>query len=272
MWKDEQLTNLLKIVRQAGIEILSVYSHTNNYNVSYKEDNSPITEADRLANNLIVDALKKLPSNLPILSEESEDVPFSERESWEDYWLIDPLDGTREFIRRNGEFTVNIALVRNGVPEMGAVHVPVSGVTYLGKRGEGAWRVEQDDIVKEIHSRKLEPPYGFLKIVASRSHHNDPLVNLIQDISKEIQVEVVSMGSSLKICLLAEGEADLYPRLAPTCEWDTAAAHAVLKASGGEIFNTAFQPLKYNKKTDLFNPHFFAVADAKFDWKKLFSN
>ena len=272
MWKDVKLTNLLKIVRQAGTEILSVYSHTNNYNVSYKEDNSPVTEADRLANNLIVRALKKLPSKLPILSEESEYVPFSERESWEDYWLIDPLDGTREFIKRNGEFTVNIALVRKGVPEMGVVHVPVSGVTYLGKRGDGAWRVEEDDIVKEIHSREIEPPCGFLKIVASRSHHNDPLASLIQDIPKEIQVEVVSMGSSLKICLLAEGEADLYPRLAPTCEWDTAAAHAVLKAAGGEIFDTAFRPLKYNQKADLLNPHFFAVADTNFDWKKLFSN
>ena len=155
---------------------------------------------------------------------------------------------------------------------MGVVHVPVSGVTYLGKRGDGAWRVEQDGIVKEIHPREIEPPCGFLKIVASRSHHNDPLANLIQDIPKEIQVEVVSMGSSLKICLLAEGEADLYPRLAPTCEWDTAAAHAVLKAAGGEIFDTAFRPLKYNQKADLLNPHFFAVADTNFDWKKLFSN
>jgi len=270
MWNDDQLTILLKIIREAGSEILSVYSDNSNFRVNYKEDDSPITKADRLANRIIVRALKKLPVNFPILSEESEKPPYRERESWTDYWLVDPLDGTKEFIKRNGEFTVNIAHIRNGVPEMGAVHVPVSGVTYLGKKGSGAWMVDQDDITKEIQARKMENSPSSIKVLTSRSHSNDSLDNLVKDISKEIgDTEVVTMGSSLKICLLAEGKADLYPRQTPTCEWDTAAAHAVLAGSGGEIFDANFRVLKYNQKSSVFNPNFFAVADPNFDWGKL---
>ena len=270
MWNDDQLTILLKIIREAGSEILSVYSDNSNFRVNYKDDDSPITKADRLANRIIVRALGKLPVNFPILSEESEKPLYRERESWTDYWLVDPLDGTKEFIKRNGEFTVNIAHIRNGVPEMGAVHVPVSGVTYLGKKGSGAWMVDQDDITKEIQARKMENSSSSIKVLTSRSHSNDSLDNLVKDISKEIgDTEVVTMGSSLKICLLAEGKADLYPRQTPTCEWDTAAAHAVLAGSGGEIFDANFRVLKYNQKSSLLNPNFFAVADPNFDWGKL---
>ena len=270
MWKDEKLTSLLKIAREAGAEILSIYSRVDDCKVAYKDDNSPITEADRRANSLITRALSQLSYGLPILSEESEKIPFCERQAWRDYWLVDPLDGTREFIKRNGEFTVNVGLIRNGLPEVGVVHVPVSGVTYLGKRGAGAWRVESDDSVKEIKASRLNPSYERVRIAASRSHKNDSLENLIQNISVKFQdTEVVSMGSSLKICLLAEGEADLYPRLSPTSEWDTGAAHAVLLASEGEIFDKTFQPLKYNKKEELLNPHFYAVADKNFNWEEL---
>ena len=270
MWNDGQLTILLNIIREAGSEILSVYSDKTISRISYKDDDSPITEADRLANGIIVRELKKLPLNFPILSEESEKPSYSERQSWADYWLIDPLDGTKEFIKENGEFTVNIAHIRNGIPEMGAVHVPVSGVTYLGKKGLGAWRINQDDFTEEIHSRKIDTSSRPLKVLASRSHRNDLLDNLIQDISVKVgDLEVIAMGSSLKICLLAEGKADLYPRLTPTCEWDTAAAHAVLAGSGGEIFDVNFRALKYNQKSSLVNPNFFAVADPNFDWDKL---
>ena len=270
MWNDDQLKILLKIIREAGSEILSVYSDNSNFRVNYKEDDSPITKADRLANRIIVRALKKLPVNFPILSEESAKPSYRKRESWIDYWLIDPLDGTKEFIKQNGEFTVNIAHIRNGIPEMGAVHVPVNGVTYLGKRGSGAWMVDQDDAAREIHARKIENPSRAIKVMTSRSHRNDLLDNLIQNISGKVgEVEIVTMGSSLKICLLAEGKADLYPRLTPTCEWDTAAAHAVLAGSGGEIFDVNFRSLKYNQKSSLLNPNFFAVADPNFDWGKL---
>lgn len=269
MWNDDQLTILLKIIREAGSEILSVYSDNSNFRVNYKEDDSPITKADRLADRIIARALKKLPVNFPILSEESEVPLYRERESWTDYWLVDPLDGTKEFIKRNGEFTVNIAHIRNGVPEMGAVHVPVSGVTYLGKKGFGAWMVDQDDVTKEIHARKMGNSSRSIKVLTSRSHGNDSLDNLIKGISKELgDTEIVTMGSSLKICLLAEGKADLYPRQTPTCEWDTAAAHAVLAGSGGEIFDDNFRVLKYNQKSSLLNPNFFAVADPNFDWGK----
>ena len=270
MWNDDQLTILLNIIREAGLEILSVYSGKTSSRITYKDDNSPITEADRLANDTIVRALKKLPNNFPILSEESEKPSYSERQSWTDYWLIDPLDGTKEFINENGEFTVNIAHVRNGIPEMGAVHVPVSGVTYLGKKGLGAWRVDRDDFTEEIHSRKIDTHSRPLKVLASRSHRNDSLDNLIQDISGKMgEIELIAMGSSLKICLLAEGKADLYPRPTPTCEWDTAAAHAVLAGSGGEIFDANFRALKYNQKSSLLNPNFLAVADPNFEWDKL---
>ena len=270
MWKDEKLTSLLKIAREAGEEILSIYLRVDDYKVAYKADNSPITEADRRANSLITRALSQLSCGLPILSEESEKIPFCERQAWRDYWLVDPLDGTREFINRNGEFTVNVGLIRDGLPEVGVVHVPVSGVTYLGKRGAGAWRVELDDSIKEIRASRFNASYERIRIAASRSHKNDSLENLIQNISVKFQdTEVVSMGSSLKICLLAEGEADLYPRLSPTSEWDTGAAHAVLLASGGEIFDKTFQPLKYNQKEELLNPHFYAVADKNFKWEKL---
>ena len=269
MWNDGQLTILLNIIREAGSEILSVYSDKTISRISYKDDDSPITEADRLANGTIIRALEKLPVNYPILSEESEKPSYSKRQSWKDYWLIDPLDGTKEFIKQNGEFTVNIAHIRNGIPEMGAVHVPVSGVTYLGKKGLGAWRVNQDDFTQEIHSRKIDIPTRPMRVLASRSHRNDSVDNLIQDISgKAGDIEVIAMGSSLKICLLAEGKADLYPRLTPTCEWDTAAAHAVLVGSGGEIFDANFRALKYNQKSSLVNPNFYAVADPNFYWDK----
>ena len=270
MWNDDQLTILLKIIREAGSEVLSVYSDPSNSRFSYKLDDSPVTEADRLANSTIVQALKKLPVNFPILSEESEKPLYRERESWRDYWLVDPLDGTKEFIKQNGEFTVNIAHIRDGIPQMGVVHVPVSGVTYLGKKGLGAWMVDQDDVTKEIHARKMEISSRSIKVLTSRSHNNDSLDNLVKDISRKIgDAEVVTMGSSLKLCLLAEGKADLYPRQTPTCEWDTAAAHAVLAGSGGEIYDANFRVLKYNQKSSLLNPNFFAVADPSFDWGKL---
>ena len=270
MWNDDQLTILLKIIREAGSAILSVYSDNSNFRIRYKDDYSPITRADRLANRTIVRALKKLPVNFPILSEESEEPPYRERESWTDYWLIDPLDGTKEFIKQNGEFSVNIAHIRNGSPEMGAVHAPVTGVTYLGKKGLGAWRVDRDDVTREIHARRMQNSSSAIKVLTSRNHRNDSLDNLLKDISTKVgDAEVVAMGSSLKICLLAEGKADLYLRQTPTCEWDTAAAHAVLAGSGGEIFDANSQILKYNQKSSLLNPNFFAVADPNFDWGKL---
>ena len=233
-----------------------------------KADNSPLTEADRRAHNVIVEQLAALPGKYPILSEESDAVSFQQRRSWETYWLVDPLDGTKEFISRNGEFTVNIALVDNGIARAGVVHVPVSGVSYIGELGLGAWKLAGDEPPRPLIPTSLDPKSQHLRIIASRNHRGPNIDRIISALEQDFAaVEVVSMGSSLKFCLLAAGEADIYPRLAPTSEWDTAAAHAVLRAAGGDVVTTQFVPLRYNQKAELLNPHFIAVADASFDWR-----
>ncbi|NQV68537.1 MAG: 3'(2'),5'-bisphosphate nucleotidase CysQ [Pseudohongiella sp.] len=269
MWKDQQLDALRDIVVSAGREILSVYNSDQAIAVTDKADNSPLTDADRRAHRLIEDRLKNLTPDIPVLSEESEMIDFQIRRSWQRYWLVDPLDGTKEFIKRNGEFTVNIALIEQGRASMGVVHVPVSGISYLGKLGSGAWKQDGESIVA-IHSSRLKPLDNLVRVVVSRSHRGELLDGIIQIIETELgETEVVSMGSSLKICLLAEGKADIYPRLAPTCEWDTAAAHAVLSAAGGEIVDIEFRPLRYNQKSELLNPYFFALADSAYPWQQL---
>ena len=270
MWKEPQLNALLRIGISAGKEILSVYNQAGEIDVTIKDDSSPLTEADRLAHQLIVGELRKLTPDVPILSEESGETPAQERLEWSRFWLVDPLDGTKEFIKRNGEFTVNIALISNGVPELGMVHVPVSGMNYLGQAGTGAWKVNPEGELLEISAPRFSKGQSAVRVVASRNHRGELVDKLIARMESELgDTEVVSMGSSLKICLLAEGKADIYPRLAPTSEWDTAAAHAVLSAAGGEIYDTSFEILRYNQKESMLNPHFIAIADPKFDWASL---
>ena len=271
IWSDTQLTKLLTIARSAGSEILEIYTREREFDVTYKKDDSPLTEADRRSNFAIVEELKEWTPGIPILSEEIETIPsFKMRSSWMNYWLIDPLDGTKEFISRNGEFTVNIAHISNGVPDLGVVHVPVTGTTYLGKLGVGAWKVDGNDAVTAIKVSKCPERDGVARVIASRSHRDQLVDEVIQAVGAKFdKVEVVSMGSSLKICLLAEGEADIYPRFAPTCVWDTGAAHAVLLAAGGEIFDTSFKSLRYNCKSKLINPHFIAIADSAYGWEEV---
>ena len=270
MWKDGHLDALLQIAKTAGNEILSVYQRAGDIDVTIKDDSSPLTEADRRAHKVIVAELAKLTPTIPILSEESDEIAVEERMSWSKYWIVDPLDGTKEFIKRNGEFTVNIALINAGAPELGIVHVPVTKISYLGKTGAGAWKVEAAGEVEAISTASLEANQGKVRVVASRSHRGDLVDRLISRMETELgAAEVVSMGSSLKICLLAEGKADIYPRLAPTSEWDTAAAHAVLAAAGGDIVDTAFKPLRYNQKESLLNPHFIGISDLSYDWEAL---
>ncbi len=264
----EQLRQMQQIASSAGKEILSVYEDRRPIDVTVKADNSPLTEADRRAHNVIVEQLAALPEKYPILSEESDAVSFQQRSSWETYWLVDPLDGTKEFIGRNGEFTVNIALVENGIARAGVVHVPVSGDSFIGELGQGAWKLAGDEPPQPLLPTSLDPKSQQLRIVASRNHRGPDVDRIIMALEQDLEaVEVVSMGSSLKFCLLAEGKADVYPRLAPTSEWDTAAAHAVLRAAGGDVVTTQFVPLRYNQKAELLNPHFIAVADASFDWR-----
>jgi len=252
-----------EIAVTAGQAILDVYRQ--DFEVVQKADESPLTQADLASHRVIRDALALLTPKLPLLSEESADIAFDTRSSWSEYWLVDPLDGTKEFINRNGEFTVNIALIRDHEPVLGVVHVPVSGVTYAGVVGAGATRQSGSGAAEPIRVRV--PCAIPLRVVGSRSHANP---RLQQHLKKVGSYELVSMGSSLKFCLLAEGQADLYPRLGPTSEWDTAAAHAVVLAAGGQIVTLDNRPLQYNRKESFLNPEFIVFGDAGRDWAALF--
>jgi len=240
------------IALDAGRRILDIYER--GFEVAKKADRSPVTDADRAAHALISDRLAALTPGTPILSEESASVSFPLRAAWTRFWLVDPLDGTKEFISRNGEFTVNIALVESGRPALGVVHVPVLGTTYFACRGQGAHKQYPDGRSHPIHVRGnagVRP-----MIVASRSHASPEIKTFLEAIGPH---DLVSMGSALKLCLIAEGAADVYPRLGPTMEWDTAAAQCVVESAGGRVCDLHGRTLTYNK-ADLHNPWF--VADA----------
>ena len=260
---DSQFESLLpeieRIAAEAGRAILEIYAQ--DFEVITKDDASPLTQADLASHRIIRDELARLTADIPLLSEESAEIPFETRSAWDEYWLIDPLDGTREFVNRNGEFTVNIALIRDNDPVMGVVHVPVSGVTYSGAAGLGAFRREAGEEAEPIGIRV--PCADPIVVVGSRSHANPALEGHLEKLG---DYELVSMGSSLKFCLVAEGRADFYPRLGPTSEWDTAAAHAVVLAAGGRIVTVDGQALRYNLKASFLNPEFFVIADDGRDW------
>lgn len=249
-----KLQQLLKIAiraaESASLEILKVYNSAD-FQVNVKDDNSPLTLADKKSHEAIEKLLKE--TNLPILSEEGKSIPYETRKHWEYFWLIDPLDGTKEFIKRNGEFTVNIALIEKQTPILGVVAVPVTGEIYYSCRGEGAC-IKRPDFESPLSKRtQADLTKKGLKIVASRSHMNEETENFIQKLDSP---ELISAGSSLKFMLLASGAADVYPRFAPTMEWDTAAPHAILNEVGLKAFKqNSDQELQYNKP-DLLNPHF----------------
>jgi 3'(2'), 5'-bisphosphate nucleotidase len=252
------------IAVDAGREILQIYQR--DFAVEQKGDGSPLTEADRAAHRLILARLRELSPDIPILSEESVAVEYETRAGWEVFWLVDPLDGTREFVKRNGEFTVNIALIDGHEPVLGVVHVPVSGVSYLACRGHGAFKREPGEALHPIHVRPL--PDDRLTVVASRSHAGDSLKAALERLGSH---DTVSMGSSLKLCLVAEGRADLYPRLGPTSEWDTAAAQCVVEVAGGRVIDLDNRPLRYNKESIL-NPYFIVAGSGGRDWTRLFAH
>ena len=274
-------TDLIAIARAAGEAILGIYQAPETANIQLKNDDSPLTAADLAAHQLIAEALPKL-LDVPMISEESVIPAYAVRRQWPIYWLIDPLDGTKEFIARNGEFTVNIALVVDGAPLLGIVHVPVSDESYLGvdKRltAEGVQRAEkylagcpQKDLqTRSLRDRRIaQQP---LDILVSHRHGSDAQVVLLHKLQTHwpAPLQHLSAGSSLKFCLIAEGKADFYPRLAPTSEWDTAAAQAVLAAAGGLVVRADnLQPLVCNSGESLLNPHFLALGDAGFDWPAL---
>lgn len=239
---------------EAGKEIMRIYEDpSQDFGIEMKADNSPLTLADKAAHACILRHLK--PTGIPVLSEEGASIPYEERASWSRLWIVDPLDGTKEFIRRNGEFTVNIALVENGSPIIGVIYVPVTGIIYGGLVGYGARRVERNEFVT-LPQASLANHAGYV-VVASRSHptpETDQYISMLRREHHDIQL--ISKGSSLKICLVAEGAADIYPRLAPTMEWDTAAGDAITRAAGKMVIDAhTGQPLTYNKP-DLHNPWF----------------
>ena len=251
------------IARAAGREILEVYADVAP-GVLGKADSSPLTAADLRSHRLILEALRALTPGLPVLSEEGARLPYAERARWERYWLVDPLDGTREFLSRNGEFTVNIALIEAHQPSLGIVHVPVTDTSYGGIPGEGAWRALGAAAQQPIHVR--QPAASPVRVVGSRSHRGDSLEGFLARLGSH---ELLAIGSSLKFCLVAEGAADVYPRLGPTSEWDTAAAQAVLVAAGGAVVQLDGEPLVYNTRDELLNPHFLACGDTQRDWLAL---
>jgi len=257
----ELLESVADLARDAGRRILEIYE--SDFAVQHKEDRSPLTAADMAAHNAIVAGLQVLTPELPVLSEESKDVPYAERRQWNTYWLVDPLDGTREFIKRNGEFTVNIALIHGTESVLGVVHVPVSGLIYKACRGGGAFKQPRDGEAHPIHVR--ERAGDPLVVAGSRSHRGDSLQHFLGNIG---DYEMISMGSALKLCLVAEGRADIYPRLGPTSEWDTAAAQCVVEEAGGRVTDTDMNILRYNTKDSLLNPEFLVFGDLQRDWKR----
>ena len=250
----------IEIAESAGEKILDIYH--GDFEIQSKEDNTPLTTADMAAHYHIVDALKKLTPELPVLSEEAADIPFSTRQTWQTYWLVDPLDGTREFIKGNGEFSVNIALIHQHKSILGVINAPVSKNTYYAFHNQGAYKKTPSTPAKKISCRKAD--IKNLLIAGSRSHPSDKLKVFL---SKLGNPEVISMGSSLKSCLVAEGSADLYPRLGLTSEWDTAAAHCIVDEAGGQITKTNMQALLYNTKESLLNPEFFVFGQSDLNWQ-----
>lgn len=265
------LAAVMDIAQQAGHAILQVY-HGAEFDVQTKGDDSPVTAADLAAHAVIAPGLRALFADTPVLSEESAFPDYAVRRGWRQYWLVDPLDGTKEFIQRNGEFTVNIALIEDHVPVLGVVHVPVTGVTYAGLRGLGAFKID-DGVRTPIQPRTMAARAAAgqaVTVVASRSHGGAAVTALIERLSAALgAIETSSMGSSLKLCLVAEGKADLYPRLGPTSEWDTAAAQGVVEAAGGSVLDSSLEPLRYNTKAELLNPHFYVIGDLHYPWREL---
>ena len=261
MQLEELIEPVVSLAIEAGEAILEVYA--TDFDVQSKGDESPLTQADLASHRRIVAGLERLTPDIPIISEEEGLPAFEVRSQWQRYWLIDPLDGTKEFVNRNGEFTVNIALIDRCKPVFGVVHVPVHGKTYLGCNGHGA---ELRDGASSTAIRVAEASTRPLRVVGSRSHRGSSLDGFLENVG---EADMLPMGSSLKFCVVAEGRADIYPRLGPTSEWDTAAAQAVVEQAGGQVLELDGKPLSYNKKEDILNPWFIVIGPTDRDWLAL---
>lgn len=254
------INSVIRLAEEAGKAIMEVYGREFSQ-VTFKEDHSPLTLADTAAHEILLKGLTQLDGHLPVLSEESKSEPFSVRRSWQDYWLVDPLDGTKEFIKKNGEFTVNVALIRQGAPILGVVHVPAKSITYFASQGQGAFKKEGAGAPQRIHVRPKEAVW---KVVVSRSHKDDQVEAFLNSLGA---YDSMSVGSSLKLCRIAEGAAHFYPRFWPSMEWDIAAGQCLVEEAGGSVLDLEGAPLVYTKP-QLENPFFLASA-LREPWKGL---
>ncbi|MEE4245262.1 MAG: 3'(2'),5'-bisphosphate nucleotidase CysQ [Kangiellaceae bacterium] len=264
----EYIDPLIALSRLASNSILDFYQKKE-IAVSYKANNTPLTEADIASHRIISDGLEQLTPDVPIISEESKSIAFLTRRQWSTYWLIDPLDGTREFIERSDQFSTNIALIVNHRPVVGVIFSPVDETCYYAAKDHGAYKFTCDHSARKIYTRSVpivanNPQYT---IVVSSRYNKQRIANLSDRLGS---ANKLIMGSSLKMCLIAEGKADLYPRFGPTGEWDTAAAHIILQEAGGLIETMECQPLEYNRKESLINPSFYAVGDTNMPWHRHF--
>jgi len=260
---EQLISSTVEIAKEAGMAITEIYNSDFDYQL--KKDLSPITAADNLSHNIITERLKTLTPKIPILSEENCNIPYKIRSQWTQYWLVDPLDGTKEFIKKNGDFTVNIALIDNNKTVFGVIHIPVSNETYWGSKGNGSFYANENNDVKQIYVS--DNHHNPIRLVASRSHPSEMLIDLLDKI---IDYEIIEVGSSIKFCLIASGQADCYPRFGPTSEWDTAAGEAIVESAGGRVVNTNGDSMNYNVKEDYLNPNFI-VSNGKIILERILS-
>lgn len=259
------LPAVCRLAQQTGEKILAIYRAADQGEIEIKKNGTPLTEADRISHNTIVAGLTELTPNIPILSEESTDIPFTERAAWSRYWLVDPLDGTKEFIERTDDFTVNIALIEGHRVVLGVVYEPVSGYLYSAAHNQGAFKQSLKHPSHAIHVRPWAKD-GIVRVLTSRRHGTHKLQPLLD---KFPSYTLLERGSSLKFCLVAEGRVDIYPRLGSTSEWDTAAAQCIVEQAGGIVIDCQDGlPLQYNTRDSLQNPHFLVIGDKTCDWRR----
>lgn len=252
------LPPLIELAQQASAAILDIYQRSRQFDVHAKSDSSPLTQADLLANEVLVKGLQALTPGLPILSEEGLQPDYAIRQSWERYWLIDPLDGTKEFVAHSGEFSINIALIERQRPILGLIYLPVMDTVYYACHGKGAFKQGPEQLPVQCYTRQWESVLPIVLTLGNRSK----LVKLQPLLDQLGQYEIINAGSAYKFCLIAEGRADLYPRLGLTYEWDTAAGQIIVEEAGGIVVDLNAQPLQYNTKASLLNSHFFGIGDA----------
>lgn len=254
---NELTENAINIASEAGNIIKNIYLNNNNLDIKIKNDNSPVTKADLEASNFIINKLSNITKNIPVLSEESESVSYQTRCNWDTFWIIDPLDGTKEFIARNDEFTVNIALIQKNSPVLGVIYSPILDVFYYANIHSDSYK-KTKNIISKITTKKLDQKN--ITIAISRRHSNNTQIEKIFNLLGKDNINIIHKGSSLKMCAVAEGNCDLYPRIGPTSEWDTAAGQVIVTQAGGAMTTLNGNPLKYNKKS-LINPDFLTIGD-----------